>query len=61
MTTPYARNFATGRDDRASGLKMTLPSAVDEQHAYRGYMDGWSGRKFNQPVAMKPFKKGSEI
>ena len=53
MTTAYARNYATGKDDKASGHKMTLPDTLTEQHAYRGYMDGYSGRAFNQPEGVK--------
>jgi hypothetical protein len=53
MKTAYARNFATGRDDRANGHKMTLPDTLTEQHAFRGYVDGWSGREFNEPKGMK--------
>jgi hypothetical protein len=63
MESAYARNYATGREDKASGHKMTLPDTITEQHAYRGYMDGYSGREFNEPKAMavkQTFKNHAE-
>lgn len=57
MTTVYARNYQRGMDDKASGQRCMHPASVPDPHAYRGYMDGWSGRDFNQPEAMKPLSE----
>ena len=61
MTTVYARNFATGRDDKAAGERCMHPATIPDAHAYRGYMDGWSGREFNEPKAMKPVTTIKEL
>ena len=60
MITPYARNFATGRDDKANGLRCNHPATIPDMSAYRGYMDGWSGREFKQPRAMQPLSERKE-
>ena len=49
MTTIYARNFETGRDDKAAKQRCMCPATIPDMNAYRGYMDGWSGREFNEP------------
>jgi hypothetical protein len=47
--------------DRAGGKKCILPTSVPDVNAYRGYMDGWSGREFSEPVAKKIVLFGREI
>lgn len=51
MTTVYATNYATGRDDKASGSKCRMPSSLPDPTAFRGYMDGYGGNVFNEPKA----------
>jgi hypothetical protein len=45
----YANNFDTGRDDKFIGSPMILPKSLPDAIAYRGYMDGYSGRAFAPP------------
>jgi hypothetical protein len=52
MTT-YEAYYITGKDDRKNNMKMMHPSSLIEGHAFRGYVDGWSGREFSEPVGMQ--------
>jgi hypothetical protein len=51
--TNYEEYYIKGRHDKRAGLPMTLPNTMTILHAYRGYMDGWSGRAFCEPEGMK--------
>jgi hypothetical protein len=53
MSTVYSVNYQTGCDDKTNGGKCHLPSTLPDTHAFRGYMDGYSGREFNEPKGMQ--------
>jgi len=46
----YETEFFNGKKDMEHGKEMTLPSTMGRLHAYRGYMDGWSGRDYCPPI-----------
>jgi hypothetical protein len=49
MTTEYARNFSTGRDDRASGRECMISATIP---------DGQGG--IRRSVNLRPRKEGSK-
>jgi hypothetical protein len=51
--TNYEEYYHKGKMDKQAGKTMTLPNTIDIHNSYRGYMDGWSGREFCQPVGMQ--------
>lgn len=51
--TNYEEYYNKGKADKVAGKAMTLPNTITILHAYRGYMDGWSGRAFHEPEGAK--------
>jgi hypothetical protein len=48
--TNYEDYYYKGKVDKQAGRTMTLPSTVEVHNAYRGYMDGYAGNAFREPV-----------
>ena len=49
--TNYSFYYYEGRKDREAGKTMdNHPDSITMTHAFRGYVDGWSGREFKEPV-----------
>ena len=49
MTTLYARNYAIGKHHKYNGRHCDPPFTLPDPNGFRGYMDGYSGREFNEP------------
>jgi hypothetical protein len=47
----YGFNYNTGKYHHDINVKMELPSAAISAIAFRGYVDGYSGREYSVPIS----------
>ncbi|MBT7930165.1 hypothetical protein HN682_09665 [Candidatus Peregrinibacteria bacterium] len=48
--TVYEANYIKGQCDREKILTCSPPCTLQNAHAFRGYMDGYGGNSFKEPV-----------
>ncbi|MBT6048763.1 MAG: hypothetical protein HOG49_18335 [Candidatus Scalindua sp.] len=48
--TVYERNYNVGKQHHDNGWQCTPPMTLPDPHAFRGYMDGYGGNEFREPV-----------
>ncbi len=49
--TTYGQYYALGKNDMENKRPCSHPSSITEQHAYRGYMDGYGDSPYDEPRA----------
>jgi hypothetical protein len=49
MSNTYTEYWHKGKKDEADKKKMSLPCTLPDAMKYRGYMDGYSGRRCSVP------------
>jgi len=48
--TNYEDYYYKGKADKQAGRAMTLPGTIEIHNAFRGYIDGYAGNAFHEPV-----------
>lgn len=49
--TVYERNYVLGKQHHDNGWQCVPPMTIPDANAFRGYMDGYSGRECKEPVS----------